>query len=129
MVGEPTNEAAWYVIQHSKKIAHYFPMIQEAGASNELPFTKVAMMQDRMLVQEGKEQLYGTQGAGESILNVQTGKKEFWQYIWPIQNAEFVNELRKEAGFTTTVEENAKRMGITYKKYTLEEIKKITGKE
>jgi hypothetical protein len=129
LVGEPTNEAAWYVIQHTKRIANYFPMIQEAGASNEIPFTKVAMMQDRMLMQEGKEQLYGTQVAGEDILNTTTGKKEFWYYVWPIQNAESVNELRKEAGFVTTVEENAKSMGVVYKKYTLEEIKKITSKE
>jgi hypothetical protein len=129
LVGEPTNEAAWYVIQHSKKIANYYPIIQEAGSSNELPFTKVAMMHDRLLMQEGKEQLYGTQVAGENILNPATGKKEFWYYVWPIQNAESVNELRKEAGFTTTVEENAKSIGVVYKKYTLEEVKKITVKE
>jgi hypothetical protein len=129
LVGEPTNEAAWYVIQHTNKITNYFPMIQEAGASNEIPFTKVAMMHDRLLTQEGKEQLYGTQGAGMYILNPTSGKKEFWHYIWPIQNAESVNELRKEAGFTTTVEENAKRMGIVYKRYSLEEIKQLTIKE
>ncbi|MDR6846636.1 DUF6624 domain-containing protein [Flavobacterium granuli] len=129
LVGEPTNEAAWYVIQHTNKIANYFPMIQEAGASNEIPFTKVAMMHDRLLTQEGKEQLYGTQGAGMYILNPTSGEKEFWHYIWPIQNAESVNELRKEAGFTSTVEENAKRMGIVYKRYTLEEIKQLRIKE
>jgi hypothetical protein len=129
LVGEPTNEAAWYVIQHSKKITDYFPMIQEAGASNEIPFTKVAMMHDRMLMQEGKEQLYGTQVSGQYVLNATTGKKEFWYCVWPILNAESVNELRKEAGFANTVEEYAKSMGVEYKRYTLAEIKKITGKE
>lgn len=129
LVGEPTNEAAWYVIQHSEKIANYFPMIQEAGLSNEIPFVKVAMMHDRMLMEEGKEQLYGTQVAGENIINATTGKEEFWYYVWPVQHPKSVNELRKEAGFTTTVEENAKRLGVEYKHYTLQEIKKITGKE
>lgn len=129
LVGEPTNEAAWYVIQHSKKIANYFPIIQEAGSSNEIPFMRVATMQDRMLMQEGKEQLYGTQVAGENILNAITGKKEFWYYVWPVQHPESVNELRKEAGFVTTIEENAKSLGVEYKHYTLQEIKKITGKE
>lgn len=129
LVGEPTNEAAWYVIQHSKKITNYFPIIQEAGSSNEIPFMRVATMQDRMLMQEGREQLYGTQVAGENILNAKTGKKEFWYYVWPVQHPESVNELRKEAGFITTVEENAKSLGVEYKHYTLAEIKKITGKE
>jgi hypothetical protein len=129
MVGEPTNEAAWYVIQHSKKIIDYFLLIQDAGASNEIPFTKVAMMHDRLLMQQGKEQLYGTQGAGNYRLNSVTGQKVFWSYIWPILNPNGVNEMRKEAGFNTTVEENAKRMGIDYKVYTIEEIKKLTIKE
>lgn len=129
LVGEPTNEAAWHVIQHSKKIADYYPMIEEAGSTNELSYTKVAMMHDRLLTQQGKEQLYGTQGAGMYILEPTSGKKEFWRYIWPIQNAAFVNELRKEAGFRSTVEENAKRMGIVYKTYTMEEIKQLTIKE
>lgn len=128
LVGEPTNETAWYVIQHSKKIDSYFSLIQEAGASNEIPFTKVATMQDRLLMYEGKEQIYGTQGAGAYIINA-NGKKEFWYYIWPILHPETVNELRKEAGFTTTVEENSKDIGIVYKPYTLDEIKKLTIKE
>lgn len=61
LVGSPTDEAAWYVIQHSEDIANYFPLIEKAGASKELPFNLVAMMQDRLLMSQGKEQLYGTQ--------------------------------------------------------------------
>jgi hypothetical protein len=129
LVGEPTNEVAWSVIQHSKKIANYFQMIQEAGSSNELPFTKVAMMQDRIMMKEGKEQLYGTQISKQDRINEATAKKESWYCVWPIQNAASVNELRKEAGFLTTVEEYAKSMGVEYKNYTIAEIKKITGKE
>lgn len=125
LVGEPTNESAWFVIQHTSKIANYLPMIEEAAKKGEIPFTKYAMMQDRYLTQQGKEQIYGTQGQGKEITNKETGKKEFFNYISPIQNPEKVNELRKRAGFTSTVEENAKRLGIEYKVYTLDEIAKI----
>lgn len=125
LVGEPTNESAWYVIQHSKKISNYLPLIEEAATKGEIPFTRFAMMQDRYLTQQGKEQIYGTQGQGKLIANKQTGKEEFFTYISPIQNPEKVNERRKKAGFTTTVEENAKRMGIEYKVYTLDDIAKI----
>lgn len=123
LVGEPTNEAAWYVIQHSDKISKYFPLIEKAGANNEIDFTKVAMMHDRLLTSQGKEQIYGTQGAGRRIINKETGKEEYFRYIIPIRNPEKVNELRKKAGFTSTVEENAKRMEIEYKVYTLDDIK------
>ncbi len=125
LIGEPTNESAWFVIQHTSKIANYLPLIEEAAKKGEIPFTKYAMMQDRYLTQQGKEQIYGTQGQGKQITNKETGKKEFFNYISPIQNPEKVNELRKKAGFTSTVEENAKRLGIEYKVYTLDEIAKI----
>jgi len=125
LVGEPTNEAAWNVIQHTGKIAQYFPLIEKAGADNEIDYTKVAMMQDRLLASQGKEQIYGTQGAGRRIINKKTGKEEYFRYIIPIQNPGQVNELRKKAGFTSTVEENAKRMEIEYKVYTLDEINNL----
>ena len=125
LVGEPTNEAAWNVIQHTGKTAQYFPLIEKAGADNEIDFTKVAMMQDRLLTSQGKEQIYGTQGAGKRIVNKETGKEEYIRYILPIKNPKMVNELRKKAGFTSTVEENAKRLEIEYKVYTLDEINNL----
>ncbi len=125
LVGEPTNEAAWYVIQHSKKIAQYLPLIEKAAEKGEIPFTRFAMMQDRYLTQQGKEQIYGTQVQGKQITNKNTGFKEFFYYVSPIKNPEKVNELRKQAGFTTTVEENAERMEVKYRVYTLDEIAKM----
>lgn len=34
LVGTPTNEAAWYVIQHSFKIPKYLPIMKEAANIN-----------------------------------------------------------------------------------------------
>ncbi len=125
LVGEPTNIAAWYVIQHSSKIGEYLLMIEQEAKKKEIPFTYFAKMQDRYLTQQGKEQIYGTQGQMKQITNKETGKKEFFNYVSPIQNPAKVNDRRKKAGFTTTVEENAKVMGMEYKVYTLDEIKKM----
>ncbi|MCX2429173.1 DUF6624 domain-containing protein [Pedobacter sp. GR22-10] len=127
MVGEPTNTAAFFVIQHSPNlIPKYYPLIEKAGKAGELPFKYTAMMLDRKLSNEGKEQLYGTQIYGVKILNKITGKKDFFRYVVPIKDTKNVNKRRKKAGFDTTVEENTKRFGFSYKAYTLEEIKKIT---
>jgi hypothetical protein len=124
LVGEPANETAWYVIQHSKKIAKYFPLIQQAGKNKEIPQTLVAKMEDRKLMNEGKEQIYGTQGAGRSIIN-DKGEEEFFYFIWPIKNPQKVNQLRKEVGFTDTVEENARKLDIKYSVFTLSDYKKL----
>lgn len=125
LVGEPENTAVFYVIQHSAKISTYYPLIEKAGKDGELAFKYVTMMLDRKLVHEKKEQVYGTQASGIMVNNTKTGKKELFQYILPIKDAKNVSKRRKEAGFESTVEENAKRMGFEYKEYTYKQIEEI----
>ncbi|QBA23348.1 hypothetical protein EU348_20070 [Chryseobacterium indologenes] len=130
LVGESTNQAAWYVIQHSNKIGKYLPLIKEAGKKKEIPFTWVAMMEDRYLMGEDKEQIYGTQGRGEMTKD-KDGKPVFIYFVWPVKDLKNVNQRRKEAGFDSTLEENAKRMfgrDFTYKPYTLKQALELRNK-
>ncbi len=128
LVGTPANEAAYYVLQHSPKIKQYFPIIESAARKGELPFTRFATMQDRLLMQEGKEQIYGTQGYGFASKGADGKPGPMQMFIWPVGDPKNVNRRRKEAGFPDTVEENARRLGIPYKVLTLDEVKKMQGK-
>ncbi|MBQ0733592.1 BT_3928 family protein [Aquimarina celericrescens] len=124
LVGEDTNIAAWLVIQHSDKIGQYLPLIKEAGRKEELDNVYVAMMEDRFLMQQGKEQLYGTQG-----ITLDSDSKNSIRLIWPIKNPETVNEKRQNLGFEETVEEYSERvLGVPYKIYTIEEVEKLKEK-
>ncbi|MBO2010659.1 DUF6624 domain-containing protein [Hymenobacter negativus] len=126
LVGEPTNEAAWYVIQHSDEIDRYLPLIKKAANKGELPFYFYAQMLDRQLMREGKEQLYGTQAMGYNVTNPATGRRESQRpFVWPIKDVAGVNTRRQKAGFKNTVEENAAIMGISYRVVTLEEVAKM----
>ncbi|MCR4032150.1 MULTISPECIES: DUF6624 domain-containing protein [Flavobacterium] len=125
LVGEPANTAVFYVIQHSDKIEKYYPMIEKAAVNGELPCKYAAMMLDRKLTGQSKPQVYGTQLGFRTITNSQTGAKENFIYVLPIEDPQNVNERRKKAGFDTTVEENTKRFGIEYKEYTYEQLNKI----
>ncbi len=118
LVGNPTNEAAWNVIQHSPKIAQYLSVIEKAAKSDELPFNLYAIMLDRELMKQGKEQVYGSQIMGKKMKNGQ-----FEMFVWPIKDAETVNQRRKEAGFELTVEENAKRLNTKYRIVKMDEVK------
>lgn len=117
MVGEPTNTAAWSVLQHNPdKISKYLPLIKKAGEEGELPLRLVAMMEDRQLMNENKPQIYGTQGRVESDGNA---------FIWPIEDPENVNERREKAGFDNTVEEYSKSLfgeDFEYKALTMDDI-------
>ncbi|WP_303310062.1 DUF6624 domain-containing protein [Hymenobacter sp. BT730] len=119
LVGVPANEVALLVIQHSNRIPQYLPLIKKMADQGEVPFYLYARMLDRQLMQEGKEQLYGTQGRSFGVRNAQTGQRETVSFIWPIKDADQVNQRRKKAGFDSTVEDNARRLGIEYKLMTL----------
>ena len=126
LVGTPTNEAAWYVIQHSGDIDYYLPLIKKTAKKDEIPFYLYAQMLDRQLMREGKEQLYGTQAMGYNVLNPTTGRREAQlPFVWPIRDAAEVNERRKKAGFPTTVEQNAANLGIPYRVLTLPNVAKM----
>lgn len=123
LVGAPTNEAAFFIIQHSAKIELYLPVIKKVADEFELSFSLYAMMLDRSLVQKDQEQIYGTQGVGVEIPNPETGKRELTMIIWPVKDAANVNKRRSEAGFQQTIEEYALTLLRTeYKLYTLEEV-------
>jgi hypothetical protein len=118
LVGTPTNEAAFYVLQHSNSIAQYLPLVKRAAEQGELPFRLYAMMLDRQLMYTGKPQVYGTQGRNYN------GQAYF---IWPIEDPTHVNERRKTAGFEQTVEQNAQRLDIKYQVLTLDDVRKMPG--
>jgi antitoxin component of RelBE/YafQ-DinJ toxin-antitoxin module len=118
LVGEPENEAAWTILQHSQKIRKYLSAVKYAAENKELPFKLYAMMLDRELSDEGKEQIYGTQAACGRLKNSSEC------FIWPVKAPANVNKLRKAAGFDLTVEENAKRLEVKYRLVKLSEIRK-----
>jgi len=126
LVGDTANTAAFYVLQHAPEdtIEKYFPLIDEAAKNSEMPRRLAAMMEDRMLMYNGEEQIYGTQ-----VRRFTLDDSERLSVVWPIKDPETVNERRKEVGFDLTVEENARRLNTEYKPYTIKELEEITGKD
>ncbi len=126
LVGNQAGSVAWYVIQHSNKISTYIDQIKKAAETKELPYHLYAMMLDRSLMEQHKPQLFGTQGMSYFV-----GTPQEISLIWPIDNPEEVNERRTKAGFTDTVEANAKRLygeDFQFKHWTLEEVNNVLNK-
>jgi hypothetical protein len=99
-------------------------VVEKAAKRKELPFTLYATMLDRSLLNKEKAQLYGTQTKGFEITDSVTGQKKWQTIIWPVSDAANVNKRRKQAGFDDSVEENARKLGLEYRPYSIEEIKR-----
>ena len=103
-LNEVTQEhmtAIWLGLQHTNKKYRkkYFPMIEEAVKNGDLSKQQYALMKDRILMDEGKPQIYGSQ--------IKNGK------LYKLENPETVNERRKKMGMKT-IENYLKHFNIQF---------------
>jgi hypothetical protein len=107
VVGARGNYAAWLVIQHAKLKTQekYLPMMRASVEKNESEADELAYLEDRILMRQGKDQIYGTQ----VIINQKTGAQE----IWPIRDEATLDERRKKLGMESMTD-YAKHFGIEY---------------
>ncbi|MDA8692454.1 hypothetical protein N9L92_00215 [Saprospiraceae bacterium] len=91
----------WFVIQHSdsKFMALYYPKFMEFVDNGLLKKSTMALMKDRMLMDNGYPQIYGSQIVGKDV--------------YKLRNAKMVNQWRKEVGLGT-IEDNARRFGFEF---------------
>ncbi|MDR0604643.1 MAG: hypothetical protein LBG80_10110 [Bacteroidales bacterium] len=108
MVGHLGNLTAFLLLQHSTYLGRYYHLVKKSYKSGEIRPMFYAMITDRHLMRLHRKQIYGSQF-------YQSSKDEKGKYaLWRVKDFEHVNERRKEMGFPTTVEENAKRSNTFY---------------
>jgi len=98
MVGKEASDAAFLIVQHADLASQkkYFPALKAAVARNEARADHAAMMEDRILMGEGKKQIYGT---GLRTDDVTKALK-----LWPIENEEEVDARRAAVGLPPMAE-------------------------
>ena len=107
LVGATGSLTAFLVIQHSDLATQlkYLPLMREAAAKGELAKSSLALVEDRVLVGQGKPQRYGSQ----LRTNKDTGKTEFF----PIEDEAHVDERRASVNLGKLAE-YAKLFGLEY---------------
>ncbi len=93
-LGEPIVYRFFIIIQHAPKEYRekYIPFFKKMATEGLLRQRTVALMIDRMLIDSGKKQLYGTQYE----INKRTGKKK----LHPVQDIDLADSLRREANMS-----------------------------
>ncbi len=90
-VGVEANRALFLTIQHAQDHLvreKYFPLLKASAEAGESDLTAMATMQDRILVEQGEKQLYGTQSR---MVNGQ-------QELYPVEDPDELNKRRKKVG-------------------------------
>lgn len=107
MVGAEASENAFLIIQHADltRQKKYFPLLKAAAARNEARPDHAAMMEDRILMGEGKKQIYGT--------GLHTNDVSKALELWPIENEEEVDARRAAVGLPPMAE-FLKAVGLKY---------------
>jgi uncharacterized protein DUF6624 len=111
LVGEEAANAGFLILQHADLTFQkkYFPLVKEGAGKGEVPPAD-AMLEDRILMREGKKQIYGS--AVQS--SPQTGGK---LELYPIEDEEHVDERRAAVGLMPLAE-YLKEFGLEYKRST-----------
>lgn len=91
-VGKIGSQTLWLVIQHAdlETQVKYFPIMEKAVANGKALAKDLAFLQDRILMRQGKNQLYGTQ----YIIDYKTNTSKLWE----IEDPENLNARRQSVG-------------------------------
>lgn len=116
LVGEKGMMGAFLVLQHAPATLQerWLPQVQSSVARGDLPASAGALLEDRILMHQGKPQRHGTQSV----------YREGRLWVWPIAEPETLDARRKAVGLPTLAEQ-LQPLGLTYPKdaYPLEKMK------
>ncbi len=113
-IGEAGNKTLFLVIQHSNTQTQlkYLPMLQNAVMKGDAKPNYLALLQDRVLLAQGKKQIYGSQ--------LETDIKTGEYVLSPMIDPDNVDKRRAQVGLQP-ISEYLKRWNLTW---NVEEFKK-----
>ncbi len=117
-IGKKGNTALFLVIQHAdiKDQEKYLPIMREAVQKGDAEAADLALLEDRVLLRNGKKQIYGSQ----VYTDPKTGKNCFS----PIEDVDHVDERRASVGLGP-LSEYAKYFGIIWDAEAIEKNKQM----
>lgn len=92
IVGEKANSALFLAIQHSSDAdrEYFLPLMRLAVKNNAASTKDLALLEDRVAINDGRKQIYGTQIGFDDKTNK--------YYVLPIDNPKKVDERRANVG-------------------------------
>ncbi len=94
------NRAIWIVIDHSDLAnrSKYLELVKEKAEEGVLDKTDYAILNDRVLMEEGKPQVYGTQIKMAAM--IVDNEVAMQLCLWPVDNPAALDSLRSTVGLS-----------------------------
>ena len=110
-LSDKANQAIWLVIDHSDLASRskYLGLVKAKAEEGVLDKSDFAVLNDRVLMEEGKPQIYGTQIKMAATF---VGEDLTMQlYLWPVEDPAALDSLRSSIGLPP-IEEYLKSSGL-----------------
>jgi hypothetical protein len=98
VVGGKGNQTLFLVIQHSNRATQekYLPMMREAVKNGKAEGSRLALLEDRVALAQGKKQIYGSQISQDPVTHA--------YYVRPLEDPDNVDKRRAEVGLEPMAE-------------------------
>lgn len=99
-LSDKANRAIWIVIDHSDLTSRskYLSFVRAKADEGILDKSDYAMLNDRVLMEEGKPQVYGTQIKMAATFDGEDMAMQL--YLWPVENPDALDSLRRSVGLS-----------------------------
>ena len=99
-LSDKANRAIWIVIDHSDLAyrSKYLGLVKEKADEGVLDKTDYAILNDRVLMEEGKPQIYGTQI--KMVATIVDDEIAMQLCLWPVENPAALDSLRSTVGLS-----------------------------
>lgn len=129
--------AIFHIIDHAdlKYQKQNLRHLVDAEKNELIKTNQLAVLRDRMLMSEGKRQIYGTQTIAKPIVITADGKApEMVNYVWATRDPKHINERRAEVGLGTIESQHESHAALGYNSIfdpslSKREIKRLTTKK
>ena len=129
--------AIFHIIDHAdlKYQKHNLRHLVDAEKNGLIKTNQLAVLRDRMLMSEGKRQIYGTQTIAKPIIITADGEApEMVNYVWVVRNPKHLDQRRADVGLGTIESQQESHAALGYNSIfdpslSKREIKRLTAKK
>ncbi len=116
-ISDEAYKAIFLIVDHAdtKYQKQHFKHIRHLSTNGHIALCDVATLKDRILMNSGRKQLYGTQTKAKHIVLTSEGvKPQLINYVWPVRNPGSLDARRSDVGLGSISQQAEAHKAVGY---------------